>query len=444
MKEHLIGLIEQNKFAQVKNTIVQMNEVDIATFLEELERPKLLMVFRLLPKEIAADVFSYFSYEMQAYIVESITDKETESILDLLFLDDVVDLIEEVPSNVVKKVLKNTDLERRALINQFLQYPEDSAGSIMTVEYVDLKASMTVKEALYHIKKTGVDKATINTCYVTDSRRMLEGVISIHKLILSDDDEIVGELMDRQFIYAHTLEDRESTAALFKKYDLLSIPVVDNEKRLVGIVTIDDIVDVIDLETTEDMQIMAAMQPSEEEYLKTSVWNLSKHRIMWLMILMFTAIVTGSIIKKYNNLLESALILSTFIPMLMDTGGNSGAQSSTLVIRGLALGEIETKDVLKVIWKELRVGLLVGFALSVVNFLRLLLISRVDLMIALAVCFSLYCTVVLAKLIGGFLPILARKLKLDPAIMAGPLITTIVDMCSLTIFFNIASKLLNF
>ncbi|HPZ51412.1 MAG TPA: magnesium transporter [Clostridia bacterium] len=443
MKEHLIELIEQNKFAQVKNTIVQMNEVDIATFLEELERPKLLMVFRLLPKEIAADVFSYFSYEMQAYVVESITDKETESILDMLFLDDVVDLIEEVPSNVVKKVLKNTDLERRALINQFLQYPEDSAGSIMTVEYVDLKASMTVKEALYHIKKTGVDKATINTCYVTDSRRMLEGVISIHKLILSDDDEIVGELMDRQFIYAHTLEDRESTAALFKKYDLLSIPVVDNEKRLVGIVTIDDIVDVIDLETTEDMQIMAAMQPSEEAYLKTSVWNLSKHRIMWLMILMFTAIVTGSIIKKYNNLLESALILSTFIPMLMDTGGNSGAQSSTLVIRGLALGEIETKDVLKVVWKELRVGLLVGFALSVVNFLRLLLISRVDLMIALAVCFSLYCTVVLAKLIGGFLPILARKLKLDPAIMAGPLITTIVDVCSLTIFFNISSKLLN-
>jgi magnesium transporter len=444
MKEHLIELIEQNKFAQVKNTIVQMNEVDIATFLEELERPKLLMVFRLLPKEIAADVFSYFSYEMQAYIVESITDKETESILDLLFLDDVVALIEEVPSNVVKKVLKNTDLERRALINQFLQYPEDSAGSIMTVEYVDLKASMTVKEALYHIKKTGVDKATINTCYVTDSRRILEGVISIRKLILSDDDEIVGELMDRQFIYAHTLEDRESTAALFKKYDLLSIPVVDNEKRLVGIVTIDDIVDVIDLETTEDMQIMAAMQPSEEEYLKTSVWNLSKHRIMWLMILMFTAIVTGSIITKYNNLLESALILSTFIPMLMDTGGNSGAQSSTLVIRGLALGEIETKDVLKVVWKELRVGLLVGFALSVVNFLRLLLISRVGLMIAITVCISLYCTVVLAKLIGGFLPILARKLKLDPAIMAGPLITTIVDMCSLTIFFNIASKLLNF
>ncbi|HPZ51411.1 MAG TPA: magnesium transporter [Clostridia bacterium] len=444
MKEHLIGLIEQNKFAQVKNTIVQMNEVDIASFLEELERPKLLMVFRLLPKEIAADVFSYFSYEMQAYVVESITDKETESILDMLFLDDVVDLIEEVPSNVVKKVLKNTDLERRALINQFLQYPEDSAGSIMTVEYVDLKASMTVKEALYHIKKTGVDKATINTCYVTDSRRMLEGVISIHKLILSDDDEIVGELMDRQFIYAHTLEDRESTAALFKKYDLLSIPVVDNEKRLVGIVTIDDIVDVIDLETTEDMQIMAAMQPSEEAYLKTSVWNLSKHRIMWLMILMFTAIVTGSIIKKYNNLLESALILSTFIPMLMDTGGNSGAQSSTLVIRGLALGEIETKDVLKVVWKELRVGLLVGFALSLANFLRLILISRVGLMIAITVCISLYCTVVLAKLIGGFLPILARKLKLDPAIMAGPLITTIVDMCSLTIFFNIASKLLNF
>ncbi len=444
MKEHLIGLIEQNKFAQVKNTIVQMNEVDIASFLEELERPKLLMVFRLLPKEIAADVFSYFSYEMQAYIVESITDKETESILDLLFLDDVVALIEEVPSNVVKKVLKNTDLERRALINQFLQYPEDSAGSIMTVEYVDLKASMTVKEALYHIKKTGVDKATINTCYVTDSRRMLEGVISIHKLILSDDDEIVGDIMDKQFIYAHTLEDRESTAALFKKYDLLSIPVVDNEKRLVGIVTIDDIVDVIDLETTEDMQIMAAMQPSEEEYLKTSVWNLSKHRIMWLMILMFTAIVTGSIIKKYNNLLESALILSTFIPMLMDTGGNSGAQSSTLVIRGLALGEIETKDVLKVVWKELRVGLLVGFALSLANFLRLILISRVGLMIAITVCISLYCTVVLAKLIGGFLPILARKLKLDPAIMAGPLITTIVDMCSLTIFFNIASKLLNF
>lgn len=443
MKEHLLELIDQNKFAQVKNTIVQMNVVDIAALLEELERPRLLMVFRLLPKEMAADVFTYFSYEMQAYIVESITDKETESILDMLFLDDVVALIEEVPSNVVKKVLKNTDLERRALINQFLQYPEDSAGSIMTVEYVDLKAGMTVKEAIHHIKKTGVDKATINTCYVTDARRMLEGVISIRKLILSDDGEIVGDIMDKNVIYTHTLDDRESTAALFRKYDLLSIPVVDNEKRLVGIVTIDDIVDVIDVETTEDMQIMAAMHPSEDEYLKTSVFKLAKHRIMWLMILMLTAIITGGIIKKYNSLLESALILSTFIPMLMDTGGNSGAQSSTLIIRGLALGEIETRDVLKVVWKELRVGLLVGFALSAINFLRLMFISNVGFMVSITVCISLYCTVVLAKLIGGFLPILASRLKLDPAIMAGPLITTLVDMCSLTIFFNIASKLLN-
>jgi len=420
-----------------------MNEVDIAQLLEELDKQKLLIIFRILPKEIAAGVFSYIPYDLQGYIIESITDKEIKDIIDELFLDDTIDFLEEMPSNIVKRVLKATDVETRKLINQFLKYPEDSAGSIMTIEYVDLKKEMTVEQALKHIKETGVDKETIDTCYVLDSNRILEGVVPIRKLILSDESTRVEDIMTTDPIYISTLDDHEKIASLFKKYDFISMPVVDNERRLVGIVTIDDVVDIIDQENTEDFQKMAAMHPSDEEYLKTNPLVLARHRITWLLILMVSATFTGNIITRFNDVLQSVVVLAAFIPMLMDTGGNSGSQSSTLIIRGLALGEIETRDIFKVIWKEIQVSLVVGLALSSVNFLRIYFLMKTDLYVSLTVCLTLFCTIVIAKIIGGVLPILAKKLRLDPAIMASPLITTLVDAAALTIYFSMASWLLH-
>jgi len=347
-----------------------------------------------------------------------------------------------MPSNIVKKVLKNTDEKTRKLINQFLNYPEDSAGSIMTIEFVDLKKEMTVKQALEHIKKTGVDKETINTCYVIDNNRILEGVISIRKLILSEETALIKDIMDTDVVYINTHDDQERIASLFKKYDFLSMPVVDNERRLVGIVTIDDIVDIIDRENTEDFQKMAAMHPSEEEYLKTNALVLAKHRITWLLVLMISATLTGNIIKRFEESLQSVVVLAAFIPMLMDTGGNAGSQSSTLIIRGLSLGEIALKDVFKVLWKEIQVGCLVGLALSLVNFARIYYFERNDLLVSLVVSITLFFTVLLAKIVGGILPIIAKRLKVDPAIMASPLITTIVDALSLTLYFSTASRLL--
>jgi len=442
MKELLLSFINQGKYAEVRNKIIEMNVVDIAQVLEELDRQALLVIFRILPKDIAAAVFSYIPNELQKYIIESITDKEIKTIIDELFLDDTVDFLEEMPSNIVKKVLKNTDEQTRKLINQFLSYPEDSAGSIMTIEYVDLKKEMTVKQAIEHIKKTGIDKETIDTCYVIDRDRKLEGVISIRKLILSDDDALVKDIMESNVIYVYTLDDQEKIASQFKKYDFLSMPVVDNERRLVGIVTIDDIVDIIDQENTEDFHKMAAIQPSEEMYLKTSVFDLAKHRIVWLLILMISGMFTGNIIRKYEDVLQSIVILASFIPMLMDTGGNAGSQSSTLIIRGLAMGEIELKDILKVIWKELRVSIIVGLTLSTVNFIRIYFLERANLFIAFTVSGTLFFTVIMAKVLGGILPILAKKMKLDPAIMASPLITTVVDALTLITYFNMASWLL--
>jgi len=420
-----------------------MNEVDIAQLLEELDKQKLLIIFRILPKELAAGVFSYIPYELQGYIIESITDKEIKSIIDELFLDDTIDFLEEMPSNIVKRVLQATDDETRKLINQFLKYLEDSAGSIMTIEYVDLKKEMTVKQALEHIKETGVDKETIDTCYVLDNNRILEGIISIRKLILSDESTLVGDIMETDPIYINTHDDHERIASLFKKYDLISMPVVDNERRLVGIVTIDDVVDIIDQENTEDFQKMAAMHPSDEEYLKTSPLTLARHRITWLLILMISATLTGNIIIRFNDVLQSVVVLASFIPMLMDTGGNSGSQSSTLIIRGLALGEIKTSDIFKVIWKEIQVSAIVGLFLSLLNFVRIYFLKKIDLNISLTVCITLFLTVMLAKIIGGVLPILAKKLKLDPAIMASPLITTIVDAAALTIYFSVATWILH-
>lgn len=443
MQETIMKLIQENRYKEVRNEISEMNIVDIAQLLMELDKTKLLILFRILPKEIAADVFSYVSLELQQYIIESITDKEIRNIVNDLFIDDAVDFLEEMPSNVVKKVLRNTDEETRKLINQFLKYPEYSAGSVMTIEFVDLKKQMTVKEALCHIRATGVDKETINTCYVIDKGRKLEGVLSIRKLILADESIIIGDIMNEDVIYANTLDDQETVADLFKKYDLTALPVVDNEHRLVGIVTIDDIVDIIEQENTEDLHKMAAMEPLEEEYLKTSPLKLAKHRIVWLLILMISATFTGSIIKRYEELLQSMVVLTSFIPMIMDTGGNAGSQASTLIIRGMALGEIRTSDILKIFLKEIRVSLITGFILALVNFARLVFLERTDIIIASVVCFSLLITVIIAKMVGSTLPIAAKTLHLDPAIMAGPLITTLVDALALSIYFKIAMNFLN-
>ncbi len=441
-KEFILGLIHQGRLADARTWITQINVVDIASWLEELDGNDLLVVFRLLPKDLAAEVFSYVSKEQQEFIIESITDREIKSIIDELFLDDTVDLIEEMPANVVKKVLKNTSEERRKLINQFLKYPENSAGSLMTIEVVDLKKEMRVDQALEYIRRIGLDKETINVCYVMDKNRKLEGIIPIRKLILSEPDETIENIMETNIISVHTLDDQEDIANIFRKYDLLAIPVVDKEDRLVGIITIDDIVDIIEQENTEDFQRMAAMQPSDEEYLKTSVVELAKHRVTWLLILMISATLTGSIIQKYQDVLYSVAILTSFIPMLMDTAGNAGSQSATLIIRGLALEEINLNDILRVMWKELRISILVGIVLALVNFARILIMGQASLWIAVTVSLSMVITVILAKVIGGSLPILAKKMGLDPAIMAGPLITTVVDALALTAYFSIASWIL--
>ncbi|NLY86783.1 MAG: magnesium transporter [Tissierellia bacterium] len=441
-EKRLMELIEQKKYVEIKKELSQMNEVDVAELLDPLDEHLTLLLFRMLPKDLAVEVFSYFSTEQQMGIINSITDKELEYIMDELFFDDMIDLIEEMPANIVKKILKSTKEEERKLINQFLKYPANSAGSIMTIEYVDLKKEMTVGEALAHIKETGLNKETIYTCYVTDNKRVLEGIISLRTLVVSNEDEILEDIMEKDVIKVNTHDDQESIAGIFMKYGFLALPVVDKENRLTGIITVDDIMDVIEQEATEDFQLMAAMSPSEEAYLDTDVFTLAKQRLPWLLILMISATFTGRIMLKFENVLASVVILSTFIPMLMDTGGNSGNQSSTLIIRGLAVGEITAKDWLKVLWKEIRISSIVGIVLSAVNFLRLILIERVELIIALTVSTTLLVTVITAKMVGGTLPLLAKKLRLDPAIMAGPLITTIVDAISLILYFLIAQKLL--
>lgn len=442
IQDFILGLIHQGRLAEARTWISQMNVVDIAYWLEELDDDKILVLFRLLPKDMAAEVFSHFSKEQQEFIIESIADREIKSIIDELFLDDTVDLIEEMPANVVKKVLRNTSEERRKLINQFLKYPDNSAGSLMTIEFVDLKKEMRVDQALESIRKNGVDKETINICYVIDSSRKLEGIIPIRKLILSDPSEILEDIMETNFVSVHTLDDQEEVANIFRKYDLIAVPVVDNENRLVGIITVDDIVDIIEEENTEDFHKMAAIQPSDEEYLKTKVTELAKHRVIWLLILMISATFTGTIIQRFEEVLQSVVVLTYFIPMIMDTGGNAGAQSATLIIRGLALEEISLADILKVLWKELRVSIIVGVILAIINFARIIIMRQASATIAATVSVSMLITVILAKVIGGSLPILAKKLGLDPAIMAGPLITTIVDALALLAYFSIASWVL--
>lgn len=443
MKNTVMILIQESRFKELKSIIDKINVVDIADLFSLLDKEQVIIVFRLLSKENAAEVFSYLSREHQQFIIESISDKEIQNIIEELFIDDTVDFLEEMPANVVNKVLKNADEETRKTINHFLTYPENSAGSLMTNELVDLRKEMTVQEAIEYIKTYGVDKETINNCYVINKSRKLEGTVSIRKLILSANDILVQDIMNTDIIKVNTFDDQEVIADLFKKYDYTSMPVVDKENCLVGIITIDDIVDIIEQENTEDFQIMAAMTPSEEEYIKTSIFQLAKNRIIWLLVLMISATFTGAIIRQFEDVLQSIVILASFIPMLMDTGGNAGSQSSTMVIRSLALGEIEFKDLLKVLWKEFRVSLLVGFILAFVNFFRILIFDRAGIAISLIVCVSLFATVVLAKVIGCLLPIFAKKVKLDPAIMASPLITTIVDALSLVLFFTLSNSILD-
>jgi magnesium transporter len=435
-------LIKNRKYADIRHMISEWNSVHIGDILEELDKNNALILFRMLPKDMAVEVFSYLAYEAQMDIIESITEAEIKNILDELYFDDLVDILEEMPASVVKNILKHTKPEERALINQFLNYPENSAGSIMTIEYVDLKKEMKVSEALDHIKKTAPDKETIYTCYIIDKNRKLEGIVSLRRLILSDRDITIEDIMNTDVVSVNTSDDQEAIAAVFKKYDLIVLPVVDNESRLTGIITIDDIVDVIEQENTEDFQKMAAMIPSEEKYLESGTFYLAKNRITWLIVLMISATFTGAIIRRYEDVIQSVVVLAAFIPMLMDTGGNAGSQSATLIIRGLALGDVEPKDIMKIIWKELRVSLLVGVIMAGINFARILIFDGVPLNVGLVVSLTMFITIVLAKLVGAVLPLGARKLKLDPAIMASPLITTIVDAAALIVYFWLATVLI--
>jgi len=441
--DELLELMETKQLRKLREVLGEMQEADIAEFLEVLDEEQTIVVFRMLPKSMAADVFAFLEIEKQEHIINRITDYELGKIIEDLYVDDAVDMLEELPATVVRRVLKNATPDTRKLINQFLQYPENSAGSIMTAEYIGLKKAMTVEDAFAYIRKYGLDKETIYTCYVMDEKRCLEGVVTVKELLLNDYATRIQDIMDESVITAITTQDQEEVVEAFNKYDLLSLPVVDQENRLVGIVTVDDVVDVMEQEATEDFELMAAMLPSEKPYLKTGVFTLAKNRIPWLLVLMFTSMVTGGILTSYEEAFAVIPLLVSFVPMLMNTGGNCGNQSSTMIIRGMAVGEIEPRNVLSVFWKECRVGLLCGAVLAVVNFIILLIRYPGQEMICLTVVLSMLCTVILAKSIGCIMPILAKVLHLDPAIMAAPLITTVVDACSLLIYFRVACTLLH-
>ena len=436
-------LARSKQYARLRDLFLPMEPADIALLLEESGGELMPLLYRLLPKELAAEVFVELESDSQEMLINGFSNTELKEVLDELYLDDAVDIVEEMPANVVKKILRHVDEETRKMINQVLNYPKDSAGAMMTMEYVDLKRSMTVEQAFDRIRATGLDSETIYTCYVTDAGRRLEGVLTIKELLLAQDEQLIAELMETDVITAETTEDQEEAVARMMRYDFISLPVVDKEGRLVGIVTVDDVMDVMEEEATEDFEKMAAMLPSEKPYLKTSVFQLAKNRIPWLLILMLSSTITGAILVKYETAFAAVPLLVSFIPMLMDTGGNSGSQSSTMVIRGMALGEIEPSDVLKVLWKEIRVGFMVGFVLAVVNFIRLMIQYPGNTMICVTVVISMFATVVAAKTIGCTLPIGAKVLKLDPAIMASPMITTIVDAVSLMVYFNLACHLLD-
>lgn len=448
MEEQIFELVEKRRFSLLKEMLSDMNPADLASLFEEIPEKDLPVVFRILPKELAAEAFVEMDSDMQQFLIEAFSDKELREVMDELFMDDTVDIIDEMPATVAKRILRQTDPETRRMINQLLAYPDDSAGSIMTTEYIDLKKDMTVDDAFERIRKIGFDTETIYACYVTDRSRRLLGIVSVKDLLLNPKNRIMGDIMDENIIYVNTLDDKEEVASRFEKYDLLAIPVVDKESRLVGIVTVDDAIDVIQDEATEDIEKMAAMLPSEHSYFKTGVFATYKSRITWLMVLMISAIFTGAILTNFEDKLAVFPALISFVPMLMDTGGNSGGQSSVTIIRSISLGDIEFSDIFRVLWKEFRVALCCSATLAAVLALKLYFVDYLIMHTfdagkaipeAIVVCLTLMCTVIIAKIIGCSLPIIAKKIGFDPAVMASPLITTIVDAVSLMVYFGMAS-----
>ena len=450
MEETLLALLSEKKYFSLRDILNTMNPSDIASIFDHLEEDRLPLLFRLLPKELAADTFVEMEPEAQELLIRGFSDSELREVLDELYVDDAVDIVEEMPANVVRRILRQADPDMRKQINEILRYPEDSAGSIMTTEYVTLRPNMTVEEAIKRIRRTGIDKETIYTCYVTQDRRLI-GLATVKDLLLcDDDDQIISEIMEENVISVNTLEDKEAVAQMFSKYNFLALPVVDTEGRLVGIVTFDDAMDVMEEETTEDMEKMAAMLPSEKPYMRLTIFAIWKNRIPWLLLLMVSATFTGMILNHFEEALAAQIVLTSFIPMLMDTAGNSGSQTSVTVIRGLSLGEIELRDLPKILWKECRVAILCGLTLAAAVYLKILLIDKlllggegITLPVMLTVCITMAVTVLCAKLVGGTLPIVAEKLGFDPAVMASPFITTIVDARALLGYFQVATLLLH-
>jgi len=447
MTEQIMELLEAQRYRKIKELLSEKEPADIAYLFDDLPEKSMPLLYRLLPKELAAEVFVELDTDTQEMLLKGFSDSELKEVLDELYLDDAVDIIEEMPANVVKRIIRHTEPDMRQHINEILNYPKDSAGSVMTIEFVHLRGDMTVQDAFTRIRRTGLDKETIYTCYVTDPRRILIGTVSVKDLLLADEDCIISDIMETNTICAHTHDDKEAVALDLSKYDLLAIPVVDNEERLVGIVTVDDAIDVLQEEATEDIEKMAGITPSEKPYLKTGIIDTCKQRIPWLLLLMFSATFTGMIISNYEEALGKSVILTAFIPMIMGTGGNSGSQSSVTVIRGLALDEIEFKDVFRIIWKELRVALLCGVVLALATYLKVLFVDQHELnqqayTVSLVVALTMFLTILLAKLVGCVLPLVAKKIGFDPAVMASPFITTIVDALSLVVYFDIATRLL--
>lgn len=434
--------LEAKNYKGLREFLIDYNEIDIAEALEEYDHRTLGLIFRTLPKDMAVDVFAEISVDTQADLVEIFSDAEVKEIIEDLNFDDIIDLLEEVPAGITERILRHTSPEERALVNQFLNYPEFSAGALMTIEYIELRPDMTVRQALDHIKKVGLDTQTVYTCYVLEPNRKLLGYIGLRVLVTAAEDQLIGDLFRDDVIKVHTLDDQEDVANIFSRYGFVALPVVDSEDRMVGVITIDDILEVIEQEATEDMQVMAGVTPSEEDYMDTSVIQHAKNRLPWLLFLTISSVITGNIMRSYESVLSVNTVLSAFIPMVMATGGNSGSQASTLVIRGLATGSVTTLDGLKVLWKEFRIAILSGLVIATVNFIRLLVYDRVGNLVALVVSVTAILTMIIAKLIGGLLPIVAEKINLDPAIMAGPLITTAVDAISLIIYFVTASAIL--
>ena len=442
MQEKILQLLEDRKYGEIAALVKDMNPADAAAMLQELPESKMPLVFRLLPKELAAETFAYMEGDAQEVLIQGFTDKELDEVIGEMFLDDAVDMIEEMPANVVKKILRHVDADTRKMINQVLNYPEDSAGSIMTMEYVDLKRRMTVEQAFERIRSTALDSETVYTCYVTDGRRKLEGVITVRELLLAPKDAVLRDIMETNVKFVTTHTDQEEAARLLSKYDFLALPVVDAEERLVGIVTVDDAMDVMQEEATEDMERMAAIAPSDKPYMKVSVFENWKKRAPWLLFLMISAAFTGSIITHFETALAANLVLSSFIPMLMSTGGNTGSQASTTIIRSLSLGEVRYRDIPQILLKESSTAVLCGVTLAVANFLKLMLLDQVGVPVALVVCLTILAVSLVANLLGSLLPLFAKRVGLDPTVMASPLISTILDAVSLVIYFNIAVAVL--